>query len=269
MKHGTNVTQVVSSAPSMAATHGSSAAGVAVGAEERDEVHDHDQRAGRRLGQRESADHLARRQPAVGLDGALGDEGEHGVGAAERHQRGAGEEQALLGEHAVAAGPARATASSGAAHSARPTPRTLTARAARRRLGVQGVVGDHRCRTVRRRRRARRPRDDVRARSGPAPSRPRPRRQDDDRERDAEDGQRHERGDRDRDQRSVRQRAPADPDDGLHHDREHRRARARRTARRPPSVSPNADVDAGQREQGETARAARTGCRRPARRAVR
>ena len=50
-KHGTNVTQVASSEAEQAATHGSRAPGVAVGAEERDELHDHDQRAGGGLGQ--------------------------------------------------------------------------------------------------------------------------------------------------------------------------------------------------------------------------
>ena len=43
-------------------------------------------------------------QPGVGLHRALGAEGEDGVGAAEGDKRGAGEEQALGGEHAVGAG---------------------------------------------------------------------------------------------------------------------------------------------------------------------
>ncbi len=101
-KQGTNVTQVVSSAASTAATHGLSEPGVAVGAEERDELHDHDQRARRGLGEGEAADHLAGCEPAVDLDGLLGDVGQHGVGAAEGDQRGAGEEQRLVGEDAVA-----------------------------------------------------------------------------------------------------------------------------------------------------------------------
>ena len=82
-------------------------AGVVVGAEERDELHDHDQRAGGGLGQGQAADHVAGGQPAVGLDGPLGDIGEHGVGAAEGDQGGAGEEQPLLGEDAAGAGERR------------------------------------------------------------------------------------------------------------------------------------------------------------------
>ena len=104
------------------------AAGVAVGAEERDELHDHDQRAGRGLGEREAADHLAGREPAVDLHRPLRDEGEHRVGAAERDERRAGEEQPLLGEDAVAAGQQRRRRPGARPQRRRPTPRTLPAR---------------------------------------------------------------------------------------------------------------------------------------------
>ena len=77
--------------------------GIAIGADERDELHDHDQRPRGGLGQRKPAHHLPRRQPAVDVDGLLGDVGQHGVGAAEGDHRGAGEEQALVDEDAVAA----------------------------------------------------------------------------------------------------------------------------------------------------------------------
>jgi hypothetical protein len=58
MKLGTKVTQVVSSAPTDRGRPGVEAAGVAVGAEEGDELHDHDEWAGRGLGEREAVDHL-------------------------------------------------------------------------------------------------------------------------------------------------------------------------------------------------------------------
>ena len=100
---GTKVTQTVSSDARTAATHGLSDAGVAIGAEERDELHHHDQRPGGGLSQREPVDHLAAGHPVVGVDRLLGDVGEHGVGAAEGDHGGAGEELALFDEHAVAA----------------------------------------------------------------------------------------------------------------------------------------------------------------------
>ena len=57
-------------------------------ADEADERDDHDERSRRRLAEREAVDHLRRREPAVGLDRALVDVGQHRVGAAERQQRG-------------------------------------------------------------------------------------------------------------------------------------------------------------------------------------
>jgi len=76
-------------------------AGVAVGAEERDELHDHDQWPGCHLGKPEAAHHLTRGEPVIDVDGLHGDEGENRVRAAERHECRAGEEHALVDEHAV------------------------------------------------------------------------------------------------------------------------------------------------------------------------
>jgi hypothetical protein len=55
-------------------------AGVVVGAEERDELHHHDERSGSGLGQGRAADHVGCGELAVVLDGALRDVGQHGVG---------------------------------------------------------------------------------------------------------------------------------------------------------------------------------------------
>jgi len=104
MKHGTKVTQVVNSAPRVAATQGSRLPGVAVGADERHELHHHDQRARRGLGKRQSAHHLPRREPMKHLDRSLGDIRQHGVGATEGDQRGATKEHALGGEDTAGAG---------------------------------------------------------------------------------------------------------------------------------------------------------------------
>ena len=57
--------------------------GSAIGAEKGDELHNQDQRAGRGLGEAQSRQHLAWRQPAVGFDRLLRDIGKNGVGAAE------------------------------------------------------------------------------------------------------------------------------------------------------------------------------------------
>ncbi len=74
-----------------------------VGTDEGDELDDHDQRAGGGFGEGETPDHLPGQQPAVDVDGLLGDVGQHGVGTAEGDQGGAGEEQALVDEDAVPA----------------------------------------------------------------------------------------------------------------------------------------------------------------------
>jgi hypothetical protein len=78
-------------------------AGLAEGAHEADELGDHDQRPGRRLGHAEPVEHLARREPAIMLDRLLGDIGEHRIGAAERHHRHLREEEADLAEDIVRA----------------------------------------------------------------------------------------------------------------------------------------------------------------------
>jgi tetratricopeptide (TPR) repeat protein len=68
------------------------------GADEADEGHHHDQRPRRGLAQRQAVDHLRAGQPAVGLDPALVDVGQHRVGAAEGDQRGLGEELAHVAQ---------------------------------------------------------------------------------------------------------------------------------------------------------------------------
>src|SRR6267143_5534160 len=75
-------------------------------AECRDEGHvlyHHDQRARRGFSERQTVEHLAGTEPAICLDRALRDIGEHRISAAERYQCGYPEERALLGEHAVSA----------------------------------------------------------------------------------------------------------------------------------------------------------------------
>ena len=72
----------------------------AEGGQEGHELDDHDQRPGRALGEAQSVDHLACGQPAVNVDGLLGDEREDCVGAAERDHRGKREEDGELGEDA-------------------------------------------------------------------------------------------------------------------------------------------------------------------------
>ena len=73
-------------------------------ADEADEGHHHDERTRRGFPEREPVDHLRRGEPLVVLDAALVDVGQHGVGAAEREQRGLGEEPAHLGERPFPAG---------------------------------------------------------------------------------------------------------------------------------------------------------------------
>ena len=97
------MTQVVSRAARIGGRPGVEVAGVAVGADEGDELDDHDQRPGGGFGQGEPADHLAGQQPAVDVDRLLGDVGQDGVGAAEGDHGGAGEEQALVDEDAAPA----------------------------------------------------------------------------------------------------------------------------------------------------------------------
>jgi hypothetical protein len=73
--------------PSVPAIIGGQRARIPKGAHEADELHDHDQRAGRGLGQAQAIQHLAGLEPAVGLDRLLRDVGQHGVGAAESNHR--------------------------------------------------------------------------------------------------------------------------------------------------------------------------------------
>ena len=68
-----------------------------------DERNDHDQRPGRRFAERESIDHLRRREPAVGLHGPLHDVRQDRVRASKGDQRRLGEEPAHLRQRAGAA----------------------------------------------------------------------------------------------------------------------------------------------------------------------
>ncbi len=88
-KLGTKVTHTVSSDPSMAAGQRIEAAGVAVGAEERHELHHQDQRTRGGFGQAQAVEHFTGAEPAVGFHRLLADVGEHRVGAAEGDHRGA------------------------------------------------------------------------------------------------------------------------------------------------------------------------------------
>ena len=74
-------------------------------ADEADIGHDHDQRPGRGLAQREAVYHLRRGEPAVGLHAALVHVGQHGIGAAEGQQRRLGEEPSDLRQRPVPAVP--------------------------------------------------------------------------------------------------------------------------------------------------------------------
>ena len=65
---------------------------------ETDELHHHDQRPGGGLGHAEPVEHLARPQPAIGLDRLLRHIGKHGIGTAEGDNGHLGEEGADIGE---------------------------------------------------------------------------------------------------------------------------------------------------------------------------
>ena len=194
---------------------------VAVGAEERHELHDHDQRSGRGLGQGQAAHHLPRRQPAVDLHRLLGDVGEHGVRPAEGHDRGAGEEQPLLGEHAVPSGQQR---HGGDRHAPDQRARPAAPVGCRRPEGrsvcsaSSGITGGGPSSPAS----ALPPCGTAPGRHRPSAHPARPAASDHDRERDGEQEQRQERGDGQGHQRGAGQRAPADPDHGLDDDGEHR-----------------------------------------------
>ena len=100
---GTNVTQVVSAAPSTPAATGENGSGIAKGGEEADELRHQDQRPGRRFREAEAVDHFRRGHPAIGRDRLLRHVGEQRIGAAEAHHRELGEEQADAGQHMVRA----------------------------------------------------------------------------------------------------------------------------------------------------------------------
>ncbi len=74
-------------------------AGLAEGAEETDELEDHDQRPRRGLGHPETVEHLGGREPSVGAHRLLRHVGEHGIGAAEGDQSHLREEDADVGEY--------------------------------------------------------------------------------------------------------------------------------------------------------------------------
>ena len=82
-KQGVKVTQVVRRPPSVAGQQRRQGTGLAEGGQKADELRDHDQRPGRRLGHAEAVQHLAWLQPVIVLDRLLGDIGQYRVGAAE------------------------------------------------------------------------------------------------------------------------------------------------------------------------------------------
>ena len=93
------VTQVASSPPSAAAARGGKPARLPEGGEKADELQHHDQRPRRRLRHAEPVKHLAGGEPVIVFDRLLRDIGEHGIGAAERHQRHFGEKQRDLAKN--------------------------------------------------------------------------------------------------------------------------------------------------------------------------
>ncbi len=92
-KQGMNVTQVVMSAPTVAPATLSCWIVPPMTA---DELQHHDERAGRGLGEGETAHHLRMREPAVVFDGLLRNVRQHRIRAAEGDEGGLAEEQALL-----------------------------------------------------------------------------------------------------------------------------------------------------------------------------
>ncbi len=95
---GRNVKNVATHAPAMPGEHQRIGAEHCLrpAADEADERDDHDERTRRGFAEREAVDHLRRREPRERLDRALVDVGQHRIGAAERQQRGLGEEHAHL-----------------------------------------------------------------------------------------------------------------------------------------------------------------------------
>ena len=57
-------------------------------AEESSELQDHDERTGSRFGKAESIEHLICPEPLIMFDRQLRDIGQHGISAAECHERG-------------------------------------------------------------------------------------------------------------------------------------------------------------------------------------
>ena len=83
-----------------------------VGGDEADEGVDHDQRARGGLAEGQAGDHVLGGKPAVVVDGGVGDERQHRVGAAEGDQRGDGEEAGELADQAAERRRAAATGTS-------------------------------------------------------------------------------------------------------------------------------------------------------------
>ena len=102
MNEGRKVNKVATAAPATPAASCADGPNSRVGpaADEADKGDNHDQRAGSGFAERQAVDHLAGGQPVVVFDAALVDVGQHGIGAAEGHQRGLGEEPAHLRERA-------------------------------------------------------------------------------------------------------------------------------------------------------------------------
>lgn len=77
--------------------------GLGPAADKADEGHHHDERPGRCLTERQAINHLWSAQPLVMLDRPLEHIGQHGISAAEGHQRGLGEEPTHLRQDRIPA----------------------------------------------------------------------------------------------------------------------------------------------------------------------
>ncbi len=196
-------------------------AALTIGSEEAHELHHHDQGTRRRLGQGQPIEHLGRTQPPVYLDRLLGDEGQDRVGATERDDRGAAEEERQTREHVPRPeqpdekddrhqpeDPARDQ------HRKGPTCRRTGRRSIqvgkdRNLAGTCGAPVDGRESPL------------VSTQPARAHKAEHGRRRDDQWKGHGQEEETAEREDGDRHQRPVRERAPADPDDGRSDDRQH------------------------------------------------
>ena len=105
MNEGMKVTQVVSRPPMCAAEGRGKALGMIICREVSHELVHHDERARRGLRQTQAVHHLLGHDPVVMAHGLLADVAEHGIGAAEGHDRCLAEQDADIDEGIVPAPP--------------------------------------------------------------------------------------------------------------------------------------------------------------------